>query len=223
MPPKKSTPKKQTLWAKYQDLLVQKPFTMNLIQSGVIGGAGNVTAQLIMDGSVAAGPVAEQVLLNVCFIAPIVSQWFPILGKLGLGWIGSTCVDQFMFSPVFNIGVFYFIAAAFKGGITLAAGSSFAAIKYEEVCTTKLFRPTQCSPGSSVDSYELAGLALHPGSFAPLTTYSPIWSTQVSSYYVWLPACIVREKYVPAHLKQLFVTLIAFIWNVIFSFILASS
>ena len=38
MPPRK----KSTLWAQYQDLLVRKPFTMNLVQSGVIGGAGNL-------------------------------------------------------------------------------------------------------------------------------------------------------------------------------------
>lgn len=208
--------KKKTMWAKYNDLLVARPFTMNALQSGIIGGAGNITAQLIMHGTVTAGPAIEQFLLNSCFIAPVVSQWLPVLGGLGLHWTAATAVDQFMFSPLFNISIFYFITAAFKGGVTLAATEHAA-----EVCVSKLFR-TECSASGSIGRYELA-MSLYPGLFPPLLTYAPVWSTLVNSYYLWLPACVVREKYVPAHLKQLFCALVAFVWSIIFSLILAST
>ena len=35
-----------------------------------------------------------QVLLTVCFIAPVVSMWIPFLGGLRLHWAKATAVDQ---------------------------------------------------------------------------------------------------------------------------------
>jgi len=208
---------KTSLLAQYQNLLMTKPFTMNLVQSGTIAAAGNVTAQLISgDGTVTAQPVIEQLVLCVCFIAPVVGQWFPILGSLRLHWTLATAVDQFLFSPVFNIAIFWFISAFFKGGVTLSARQHGL-----EVCEQRLFAQS-CSTSDAIERYELS-LLVTPGSFPALAEYAPVWSTQVNAYYLWLPATVVREAFVPDHLKGLFVNFVSFIWSIIFSFILAAS
>jgi hypothetical protein len=179
--------KKRTLWARYQSLLVRRPLATNLVQAGLIAGAGNVTSQLISSGAVEAwGPVAEQVLLSMCFIAPVVQVWLRVLGALRLHWVAATLVDQFLFSPCFNVAIFFVITAAFQGGVTVSA----------------------------------AGLALDRAKFPALTAYEPVWSTQATAYRVWLPATLVREAFVPPHLKALFSTSVAFVWNIVFAFIL---
>lgn len=207
--------KKNSLWASYNTLLIQRPFTTNLVQSGLIAAAGNVTAQLAQNGTIAVWPLAEQVLLTMGFINPVVQAWFPILGSMGLHWISATAVDQFLFSPLFNIGIFWFMAAFLKGGVGLSAAEHRA-----QTCTAKIFGP-HCTPDDAVERYELS-LALYPETFPPLSEYHPVWSTQVNAYYVWLPATLVREAFVPPHLKGIFVNACAFVWNIIFSFILAA-
>uniref|UniRef100_A0A7S2J6V3 Uncharacterized protein n=1 Tax=Haptolina brevifila TaxID=156173 RepID=A0A7S2J6V3_9EUKA len=186
----------------------------NIIQSGVIAAAANITAQLAADGAVASGPLLEQVVLTMTFIAPIVTCWIPILGSLGLHWTLATAVDQFLFSPLFNIAIFWFISAAFKGGIML----SFTQHDQQE-CTKGFFSRRECVT-TVVDRYEVS-LTMHPGMFAAVSEYSPIWATQMQAYYLWLPSTIVRETFVPPHFKGIFINAISFFWNIIFSFILA--
>jgi hypothetical protein len=208
-----------SLWDKYQKLLRERPFTMSLVQSGTISALGNLTAQLLSGGGVRAQPVIEQTLLSVTFIAPICSMWFPLLGSFKLHWTLATAVDQFLFSPLFNIAIFVFISAGFKGGIT------FVSTAYQadaQVCTTKLFFMKECVSISPDDRYDFT-LSLRPNQFAPLSSYAPVWSTQVNAYYLWLPATVVREAFVPPHLKGVFVNLVAFVWSIMFSFILAAS
>ncbi len=242
-----------SLWDKYQNLLQERPFAMSvysvfgsvpahglmagaaralltsgasssrastdLLQSGTIAAAGNVTAQLLSGSAVSSQPVIEQILLTVTFVAPVCSLWFPTLGSLQLHWTLATAVDQFLFSPVFNIAIFLFISAAFKGGVT------FTMTAYQadaEVCTTRFFFRQQCVSISADDRVDFT-LSVHPNQFAPLSSYAPVWSTQVNAYYLWLPATIVREAFVPGHLKGIFVNLVSFVWSIIFSFILAAS
>jgi len=204
--------KKKSMWAKYQTLIVKYPFTMQLVQSGILTAAGNATAQLVTGAtSVALGPLVEQVILSVCFIAPIVACWIPFLSKMQLHWTLSTFVDQFLFSPIFNIGIFTFLSAAFGGGLTL---------KYTEFtsasCSDGFFK--KCAPGD--ERYDLL-LTLRPSVFPAVMSYAPVWSTLASSYYVWLPATIMREKFVPPYLKGPFVLIVSFVWNIIFAIILS--
>ena len=77
---------------------------MNVLQTGLLGMLGNVTAQLL--ASVDAfnwQPVVEQGVLGAFVIAPVVSAWIPVLCSLKLHWVGATVVDQFLFSPIFNL------------------------------------------------------------------------------------------------------------------------
>ena len=67
--------KKESLWARYQTLLVERPFSMHLVQSATITAAGSSLAQLCTKGAVLARPLLEQVLLSLFFIAPVVSAW----------------------------------------------------------------------------------------------------------------------------------------------------
>ena len=149
--------KKDSYWAQYQSLLVRRPFAMNITQGGIITAAGSIVAQIVTESTVKAQPLIEQVLLTVCFIAPVVSMWIPFLGGLHLHWAKATAVDQvpphrpqlrprlrrrlrlrarrvpnpnphpnsddqFLFSPLFNVAIFFVMAAAFKGGVVLTSG-----------------------------------------------------------------------------------------------------
>ena len=89
-----------------------------------------------------------------------------------------------------------------------------------EVCTKKLFAPTVCIPGE-VERYALS-LSVRPGLFPRVLAYRPIWSTQLNAYYLWFPATLLREKFVPPHLKGIFVNFVSFCWSVVFAIILAS-
>lgn len=194
---KKADDKKGSLWGRYQTLLVRRPLTMNIVQSGIIAAAGNITAQLVADGEVSARPMVEQVVLAVVFIAPIVSMWFSVLAHLRLHWVTATIVDQFVFSPVFNITIFWFISAFFQGGIV-------------------------ASPSQRAGQYDLT-LSFIPSAFPSPMAYEPMWATQVKAYYLWLPAGVVRERLVPAHMKALFNNAISFLWSIVFAFVLAAN
>jgi hypothetical protein len=191
--------KKASLWSSYQSLLVRHPLKMQVLQTGVIGCLANVTGQAIGGSVFSLRPVVEQAVLGMCFIAPIVSCWFSLLGRLKLHWLSATVMDQFLFSPLFNVAIFTFISAVFKGGVSFSTASS---------------------PKSDTLNFTMS---LHPSLFPSLYTYEPVHSTQVTAYYVWLPATVVRECFVPPHLKGVFVNAVSFVWNVIFSLIMMGS
>lgn len=90
--------KRDSYWAQYQGLLVRRPVAMNITQGGIITAAGSILAQIVTEHTVKAQPVIEQVLLTVCFIAPVVSMWIPFLGGLRLHWTKATAVDQVLVS-----------------------------------------------------------------------------------------------------------------------------
>ena len=65
-PARASTPpmvgsKKDSYWAQYQNLLVRRPFAMNITQGGIITAAGSVVAQMVTESTVKAQPLIEQV------------------------------------------------------------------------------------------------------------------------------------------------------------------
>ena len=76
-------------------------------------------------------------------------------------------------------------------------------------------------PGE-IDRYDLT-LSLSPGVFPSVTTYEPVWSATVQSYYVWIPASSLREKFVPPHFKGVFSLMVGFVWNIIFATIMAAN
>jgi len=201
--------KKESHWAQYQSLLVRRPVAMNITQGGIITAAGSVVAQLVTESTIKAQPLIEQVLLTVCFIAPIVSMWIPFLGGLRLHWAKATAVDQFLFSPLFNVAIFFVIAATFKGGVALTSGAPDAA--------------AGLSVPLAIHTHEtVLWLSLWPGRFPTVMAYDPIWSTLAKAYRLWLPAVAVREVFVPAHLKGPYSNLVSFVWNIVFAIILAS-
>ena len=88
---------KKELWARYQSLLVERPITMQLVQSALLTAAGNATAQKALSaGGIALGPLMEQVFVQVCFISPIAACWIPFLTSMKLHWTLATFVDQFL-------------------------------------------------------------------------------------------------------------------------------
>lgn len=87
--------KKIGFYASYQQMLVHYPLVMNMIQSGLIGAAGGVTSQVLLEGGVTStSRIAELVFLNAALIAPIVSMWIPLLGSMNLHWTLATAVDR---------------------------------------------------------------------------------------------------------------------------------
>ena len=93
-----------------------------------------------------------------------------MLISLKLHWVSATALDQFLFSPIFNVLIFFFITAAFKGGLEVHASSGETMSLTFSIVTSR---------------------------FPPLLTYEPVHSTQVKAYYLWLPATVVREKHAP--------------------------
>ena len=107
----------------------------------------------------------------------------------------AALVDQFLWSPfVMNPLVFWFLNT-YDGGLALESAST---------------------PGS-----KSLTLTWHHSKYASPLTYEPMWPMQFTAYLVWLPATLVREALVPPHLVPIFVNIVAFIWNIIFSFILS--
>jgi len=191
---------KSSFLALYQTLLVRHPFLTNATQAGLISAAGSMTAQLITKGDIELYPVVEQTLLTVTFISPIVSLWLRTLSALGLNWIAATMVDQFVFSPVFNLMIFLYMSSVFKGGLSLVWNDNLK------------------------DPFDLSlTLNLHRAKYPNFFTYEPVHSTQAKAYLVWLPATLFREKFVPPHLASIFVSAVNFVWFTMFAIILASA
>lgn len=197
-----SAPKgKQTsLLASYQTMLVRHPFLTNATQAGLISAAGSVTAQLITKGDLELSPLVEQVLLTVTFISPIVSLWLRTLSRLRLHWMAATLVDQFLFSPVFNVTIFLYMSSVFNGGLSFG-------------CNDNLKDPLDLS----------LTLTLHRAKYPNFFAFAPVHSTQAKAYLVWLPATLVREKFVPPHLAPIFVSSVNFVWSTIFAIVLQSA
>eukprot|EP00966_Prymnesium_polylepis_P053805 1243494-Prymnesium_polylepis.1 len=141
-------------------------------------------------------------ILNVCFIAPIVSCWLSVLGRLRLHWALTTLLDQFVFSPIFNVCIFWFISAFFGEGLALSVPSSaeFA------------------DPAVPLN----VTLTLNRQAFPSLFAYTPLWSTLVKSYALWLPATFIREAFVPPKFAAIFINGVSFVWNIAFALILAA-
>ena len=191
--------KKSGLGAYYKTLVSRRPVLMGIVQGGVISGFSNVTQQLFFGSEpFSMGPVYKQIFIAVACIGPVISLWLKILFSFKLHWVTATCVDQFLFSPVFNAYIFFFISAFLGGGLSVTL------------------------PDFSSSTYNLT-FSLVPSAFPSIFAFEPIWKTQRAAYPVWLPATLLREKVVPPHLAGLFNNMVAFIWNIIFAMILASS
>ena len=178
-----------------ESLTVRKPLVMNFAQSAIITTAGVLTQQTFFSNEAYnLAPIVKMLALTVCFIVPINIQWFKYLGSLKLHWVTAALVDQFLWSPIFNIGIFAFLDS-YDGGISLTFPST-------------------------ADTMSMM-LTYTSSKYASVMTYRPVWSTQVTAYLVWLPATLLREAVVPPHLVPVFVNIVAFLWNIIFALLLA--
>ena len=188
--------KKNTLWARYNSLLVQKPKLMNYTQSILISVAGTITSQSLFHGAIHFADVLKFVALTACFIVPINAWWFPTLGRLKLHWVTAALVDQFLWSPfVMNPLVFWFLNT-YDGGVS-----------YD----------TTSMPGAMSLIF-----TFNYGKYDSPLTWAPMWPMQLKAYSVWLPATLLREAMVPPHLVPVFVNCVAFVWNILFAYILSS-
>ena len=140
----------------------------------------------------ASGPVAEAVGCDLHALAGVQLHWLP-----------ATLVDQFVFGPVFNLAIFWFIAAAFKGGVALSLPSLDAV--------------------RSADAHLDVTLTLRRAAFPSWRAYDPVWATQLKAYWMWMPATILRETCVPPHLRGIFINVVSFFWAIVFATILAAN
>lgn len=188
--------KKAGLSATFQSLLIRYPMAMGILQSGVFAAAGSVVAQLCFtDEPFTLNKVYTQMFISMVCIAPVVALWFRFLFSLNLHWVKATLIDQFMFSPIFNSYIFFFISATLGGGVRVAL------------------------PDLSADVLNLT-VSIDTTVFPSLLSFEPVWRTQLIAYPIWLPATLLREKVVPPHLAQLFTNAVAFVWNIIFALII---
>lgn len=201
--PAKNDASKRTLWSRYSTALFERPFAMHMVQSALIAAAGNAAAGVVTGDGLSPGALYEQVVLTLAFVAPIVAVWLRWLNKMQLHWLLSTVLDQFVFGPVFNIGIFWFISAAFKGGVVLSLPSLDAL--------------------GSADAHLDVTLTLRRAAFPSWRSYDPVWACQLKAYWLWLPATLLRETCVPPHLRGVFVNVVAFFWAIVFAMILATN
>jgi hypothetical protein len=190
------------LWSRYQSALIEYPFLTNSVQSTLVAALAVVLQQAFAGRGFSAAPVYTAVAINLLVIMPICSVWFSVLCKWKLHWVLATAVDQFAFSPLFNIVMFW--------AYNVAGGA---------------IRPVFPSASDLADATApLAfGLSLHRSAFSSVFAFSPMWSTQMTSYKIWLPAALLREKLVPPHFAMVFNSVVAFGWNMILASILAET
>ena len=139
--------------------------------------------------------VFNQMFISMVCIAPVISLWLGYLFSLKLHWVQATLVDQFLFSPLFNAYIFYYIGLTLDGGLSMTL------------------------PDLTRERLDLT-ISLKPAVLPSLLSFAPIWKTQLTAYPVWLPATLLREKVVPPHLQQLFMNAVAFVWNIIFALLI---
>ena len=117
--------KRSTAWARYQAQLIAHPVRMQIMQAALLAVAANIFNQcFLLRKPFSTLLVTEQLTTNI-IIAPITIWWLTVLRSLKLHWVAATLVDQLAFSVVLNIFIFYFIAAVFRGGISVGADLSF--------------------------------------------------------------------------------------------------
>lgn len=101
--------KKDSLFAKYNDLLTRYPFFVNAIQSGIITAIGVLVSQWVgaKDGVVQwdLREVSTMVFINVVWITPVLLRFFEFLNKLPRGAIDKLVIDQAIFSPPFTASI----------------------------------------------------------------------------------------------------------------------
>ena len=111
-------------WAHYQRLLKEKPHKMQLGQACMLALLGNVCNQCLLSSATHRFDVAlvlEQVSVNV-LVSPATICWFSVLQRLKLHWVVASLADQCVFNVILNVCVFYFLAAFFRGGLSIEQG-----------------------------------------------------------------------------------------------------
>lgn len=188
-------------WARYQSLLIQFPMRMQVLQAGILAGAGNIAQQLISGQTdIKASPVIQQVAISALVVAPMAIWWLGHLRRWKLPWAVATAVDQLGFCVLMNLVVFWVLSAAFRGGVELSLPSA-----------SELADPTR--PLTAL-------LTLRRAAFPSVWTYAPVWSTRVQALKLKLPATAVREKFVPPHLKGVWELAVSFVWNIMMAAVL---
>lgn len=106
----KDDDKKNSLYARYNNLLVKYPYFVNATQSGVLTALGVVISQILST------PVGEatnynfrevqiMTLINVVWITPVLLWFFGILSKLNRNNLDKLLIDQLIFSPPFTASI----------------------------------------------------------------------------------------------------------------------
>jgi hypothetical protein len=91
---------------------------MHIVQACALALVGNLCNQVISGSKIEVNLLLEQVCISL-FLAPATVAWLDFLRRKNFHWSVSTLLDQFCFSAVMNIVIFFFRAAVFKGGLVI--------------------------------------------------------------------------------------------------------
>jgi len=111
----------KSLLQRYMQLLDEKPIAAKVLTSVVIGGAGDVACQLLVDND---RPFSFRRLFNMAFlgavlVAPCLHVWYGFLAKTipGSSWLAvgkRLAADQLVFAPSF-VALFFCAMATVQG------------------------------------------------------------------------------------------------------------
>jgi hypothetical protein len=87
---------------------------------------------------------------------------------------------------------------------------------------TFYLRAATVKGGIYVATHPTVRLVVLPEVFPSIWAYEPIWSTRLKGLRLKLPATLVREKFVPHHLKGVWELLVRVVWNIIMASVLAN-
>ncbi|XP_054474438.1 protein Mpv17 isoform X2 [Anoplopoma fimbria] len=122
------------LWRSYQVLMTKYPWTVQLVTSGLLVGAGDVISQQLIERRGLAHHnvlrTAKMMSIGFFFVGPVIGKWLKVLDGLVVGGTKSAAIkkmliDQLCFAPCF-LGAFLGISGALNG---LTVGENVTKLK----------------------------------------------------------------------------------------------
>lgn len=108
--------KKNSLFSKYNTLLIKYPLLVNGIQAAILAGMGVILSEVINGKSSFDWlEVRTMMIINMVFNTPVLIWFYKQLDRIKGGVLPKLLVDQLLFSPVFTaciIGLRLFLIGA---------------------------------------------------------------------------------------------------------------
>lgn len=112
------------MFAAYNRLLLRRPIVTNMVTTGFLFGAGDLSAQAFFPSQDQAKfnfkRLARTIIFGGVVFAPIGVRWYLLLGKINVfrSTLGNSLVrvaaDQLIFAPFIGIPLFYSVMACFE-------------------------------------------------------------------------------------------------------------